>query len=262
MVPVLDPSGPIGQQQRDLIILAVVLSAVVVIPVYFMLIFFARKYRHTNKKARYQPHFDRSRLLESIWWGVPLIIITILAVVTFRASHSLEPARPLASSAKPIPIQVVALQWKWLFIYPQQNIASVNYVQFPKDTPVSFEVTADAPMNSLWIPKLGGQIYAMSGMRTKLHLLADETGRYYGQSANISGRGFADMRFTAEATTAQKFEQWVELMRSSPDSLDNSEYQQIAKPGIAREPAFYVLAQPNLFSQIVAKYTGPEHEEH
>lgn len=256
-IPLLEPSGPIGDKERDLIILAVGLSLIVVIPVYFMLALFAWKYREGNKKAKYDPDFDHSRLIESIWWGVPLVIITILAVATWKGSHELDPSRPLQAAAPPMTIQVVALDWKWLFIYPEQKIATVNLVQFPQNTSVRFEITADAPMNSFWIPKLGGQIYAMSGMKTKLHLIADSVGSYQGSSANISGEGFAGMTFVANSVTDADFKKWVGLVQQYRNGLTLSTYNQLARPSQDNSIEYFSTVETNLFHQIVTKYTLP-----
>src|SRR5437868_3793345 len=178
-IPVLQPRGTIGKQEQRLIITALLLSLIVVIPVFVMLFGFAWKYREGNKSARYDPDFDHSRTLESIWWGVPLILISILAVITWRSAHQLDPFKALDSKTPPVAIQAISLRWKWLFIYPQQNIASVNFIQMPVNTPINFEITSDAPMNSFWIPQLGGQIYSMSGMATNLNLEATQPGSYY-----------------------------------------------------------------------------------
>ncbi|HEX5394877.1 MAG TPA: ubiquinol oxidase subunit II [Candidatus Saccharimonadales bacterium] len=253
-LPLLFPDGSIGRQERNLIYLAAGLSLIVVIPVYFMLGFFAWKYRESNKNAKYDPDFDHSRLIESIWWGVPLAIITILAVVTWNSSHTLDPYKPIASQQKTLNIQVVAMEWRWLFIYPQQNIATMNLVQFPQKTPVQFDITADAPMNSFWIPQLGGQIYAMSGMATKMHLIADKTGSYQGYSANISGKGFADMSFTANSVTQSDFDKWVGFVRQYRQGLDFNSYQQLAKPTIDSGTQYYSDVSPELFHQVVDKY--------
>lgn len=258
-IPVLSPGGPIGQKERDLIVLAVALSLIVVIPVYFMLFYFAWNYREGNKKARYDPGFDHSRLIESIWWGVPLLIITILAVATWRGSHELDPFKPLASSVKPLNIQVVALQWKWLFIYPEQNIATVNSLTFPEKTPIRFDVTADAPMNSFWIPQLGGQIYAMSGMSTNVHLMADSVGNYHGSSANISGEGFAAMKFTASSVTGDDFDRWVAQVRQNRDLLSMAVYSQLAQPGRGTPIGYFSSVERNLYDQVVEKYSLPTH---
>ena len=256
-VPVLSPDGPIAEKERNLIYLAVGLSLIVVIPVYFMLVFFAWKYREGNKKAAYRPDFDHSRLIESIWWGVPLVIITILAIATWKSSHELDPLRPLASNTKPLNIQVVALQWKWLFIYPDYNIATTNHIVFPEKTPVKFSVTSDAPMNSFWIPQLGSQIYAMSGMSTTVHLQADKIGAYQGSSANISGEGFAEMAFVANSVAEKDFAEWVKLIRQYRYDLTYQAYGKLAKPSRNNSVFYYSSVDPNLYHQVVKKYTSP-----
>lgn len=256
-VPVLEPRGTIGEQQRNLILFALGLSLIVVIPVYVMLFSFAWRYREGNKKrAKYSPELAGSRLAEAIWWLIPGILITILSVAAWNSSHALDPYRPLNSSAKPLKIQVVALQWKWLFIYPDQHVASVNWFEFPVNTPLNFEVTADAPMNSFWIPQLGGQIYAMPGMSTQLHLAADKVGDYHGSSANISGDGFARMTFTARADSQAAFGAWVKRAGHSPERLNWAAYQALAKPGIS-PVVYYSSPQTDLYDLIVMKYVVP-----
>ena len=253
-IAVLEPAGSIGRQERDLIYLAAGLSLIVVIPVYFMLFFFAWKYREGNKQARYDPDFDHNRLIESIWWGVPLAIITILAVAAWTSAHDLDPYKPLAAEDKTLNIQVVAMEWRWLFIYPKQNIATFNLVQLPVNTPVRFDVTADAPMNSFWIPQLGGQIYAMSGMTTKVHLIADRVGSYQGYSANISGKGFADMSFTANSVSRADFDKWVGYVHRYRENLDFNSYQQLSSPTVDTGISYYSGISPDLFHQVVDKY--------
>ncbi|MBX4188640.1 ubiquinol oxidase subunit II [Candidatus Saccharibacteria bacterium] len=256
-IPVLEPAGPVGRKERNLIIEAVLLSMIVVIPVYVMLVGFAWKYRAGNKKARYRPEMDGSTLLESIWWGIPIIIISILGVVTFKSSHDLDPFKQLSSNKQPLTVQAVALQWRWLFIYPEQGVASMNYVKLPKDRPVEFQITSDAPMNSFWIPQLGGQIYAMSGMATQLHLLADKSGDYLGESANISGAGFADMMFTASVTDSTGFDHWIDSARQAPSSLDLAAYNLLAQPSHDSSVKQFSSAQTGLFNQVIAKYEAP-----
>jgi cytochrome o ubiquinol oxidase subunit 2 len=255
-IPVLNPKGTIADKQRDLIVFTTLLGLLVVAPVFVMLFTIAWKYRATNTKATYSPDWDHSRLYETIWWGIPCLIILVLGVVTWNATRDLDPYKPLASNVKPINIQVVALQWKWLFIYPDQGIATVNQIRFPEDTPINFEITADAPMNSFWIPSLGGQVYAMSGMSTKLHLMADQQGDYKGSSANISGEGFAGMKFTATATSTDAFNKWVNTTKKST-ALDGSEYDKLAKPSKDVVPVVYALGQPDLYDTIVMKYMAP-----
>jgi cytochrome o ubiquinol oxidase subunit II len=255
-IAVLQPRGTIGTQEKHLIILAVLLSMIVVIPVYVMLFGFAWRYREGNKKAKYQPDLSGSRLFESIWWGVPLILITILGVVTYRSSQQLDPFKSL-SSVPPMRVQVVALQWKWLFIYPEQNIASVNFAQIPVNTPIKFEITSDAPMNSFWIPQLGGQIYAMSGMATNLNLEANQTGDYRGVSANISGEGFAAMHFMTRASSKASFDQWADKMHAAPKVLTAAAYQQLAEPSTNSNVVNYGGVEANLFDSIINKYEPP-----
>jgi len=256
-VAVLDPKGPIAAQERDLIVTATLIMLIVVIPVFVMTFAFAWKYREGNTKARYTPNWDHHPILEFSWWLIPTIIIVILARITWVSSHTLDPYRPIASVNPTMTIQVVALDWKWLFIYPQQNIATVNYVQFPVNTPVDFQITSDAPMNSFWIPQLGGQIYAMPGMATELNLLASSLGSFHGSSANISGVGFSGMTFTAHASTQTDFNHWVGQVQQSHPSLTMSHYSQLARPSSYNPPAYYASAQPNLFNAIVMKYMVP-----
>ena len=249
-IAVLEPKGLIGLKQRDLITIATLLMLIVVIPVFVLAFVFAWKYRASNTKAKYDPDFDRHRFAEYLWWGLPCAIIAVLAVVTWKGCHELDPYKPLDSSVKPMRIQVVALDWKWLFIYPEQNIACVNFFQFPEQTPIHFEITSDAPMNSFWIPQLGGQIFAMSGMKTELHLIANEAGNYRGSSANISGRGFSGMTFTAKASSHAEFEQWVESVKQSASSLNMKEYKKLAEPSEYNPVAAYVLRKRSLFDWI------------
>ncbi len=257
---VMNPKGPIAMQQRNLILLTVLLGLVVVVPVFVLLFIIAWRYRESNTKATYHPTWDHSRVLETIWWGVPCAIILVLAMVTWHGTRALDPFKPLASARKPVTIQVVALQWKWLFIYPEQHIASVNLVQFPEQTPVNFEITADAPMNSFWIPNLGGQVYAMSGMSTQLHLSASGTGTYPGSSANISGKGFAGMTFTAKSTSPADFGNWIHTAQQSSDKLSMDTYTALARPSEHTPVALYTSPAANLYDNIIMKYMMPEHD--
>ncbi len=256
-IAVLDPKGMIGEKERDLIITASLLMLIVVIPVFVFALFFAWKYRAGNK-ARHDPDWEHNYIAEYCWWGVPLFIVVILAVITWKSSHELNPFKPLDSTTKPLTIQVVALEWKWLFIYPEQGIATINFVQFPEKTPINFEITADAPMNSFWIPQLGGQIYAMPAMRSKLHLIANEVGSYRGASANISGEGFAGMVFTANSSTDADFNQWVLSVQQSSGQLNLDTYNQLVEPSAYNPVAYYKLGQPDLFDQIMMKYMMPK----
>lgn len=253
----LDPKGIIALKERDLIYIATLLMLIVVIPVFILTFAICLRYRASNKEAEYSPDWSHDTLAEAIWWGFPFLIILVLSFVTWKSSHELDPFRPLQSSVKPLKIQVVALQWKWLFIYPEQKIASINLLQFPEQTPLNFEITSDAPMNSFWIPELGGQIYAMPGMRTKLHLIANTVGDFRGSSANLSGIGFAKMNFTAKSTSQKEFEEWVESASQSKNSLTLQEYAELVKPSESNPNTTFILKEENLYDQIVMKYMMP-----
>lgn len=258
---VLNPSGLIAQKELGLMVFATLLMLVIVIPVFVLTFFIAWKYREGNTKAKYTPNWDRNRALETIWWGFPLIIILVLSVVTWQSSHDLDPFRPLSSNAKPLTIQVVALQWRWLFIYPEQKVATLNFVQIPKNRPVQFQLTADAPMNSFWIPALGGQMYAMSGMSTELNLMADKAGTYQGRSANISGHGFANMTFDARVSSEADFNDWVKNTQQSPQALVMDEYKTLAKQSTDQKLETYTLADRGLYNKVIMKYMAPTKTE-
>jgi cytochrome o ubiquinol oxidase subunit 2 len=253
-VPVLEPKGSIAFHEKELIIHATLLMLIVGIPVFLITFFVLRNYKESNKKATYAPMWDNNVLVELVWWGLPFVIVVILSYLVWTSSHALDPFKPLASDKKPITIQVVALQWKWLFLYPEYGIASVNYLQFPEKTPVNFEVTADAPMNSFWIPQLGGQIYAMPGMRTKLHLIAEEEGLFRGSSANLSGTGFSKMKFHAEAVSDTAFAQWVQMVKESKIELTKALYKEIADPNTEVAKETFCLTEEGLFDGVVMKY--------
>ncbi len=256
-IAVLNPHGQIAGQERHLMIVTVLLGVIVGVPVYIMLFAFAWRYRESNTKAKYSPELAGNAIAETLWWGIPSAIILVLSVITWQTSHSLDPKRTISSANRQLTIQVIALDWKWLFIYPEQNVASLNFIELPVGTPVEFDVTADAPMNSLWIPQLGGQIYAMPGMSTELHLIANQAGDYRGSSANISGSGFAGMHFIARAASMDSFNQWVEHARQSPQALDNTMYAQLVKPSQDDRPRQYAPVAPNLYADTILKFMGP-----
>lgn len=256
-IDVLQPQGTIANQQRDLLVIATLLMLIVVIPVYILTFAIAWKYRASNTKAKYSPNLTGNRKAEAVWWGIPMAIIAILAVITWQTSHSLDPFKALSSEKQPINIQVVALQWKWLFIYPEHDIAAINHVEFPEKTPVNFVITSDAPMNSFWIPSLGGQIYAMAGMSTKLHLMSDTVGTYKGSSANISGEGFSDMRFIARSSTSEGFEDWVQKTKQSNDKLSVDEYEKLSQKSRNNKVKYYSSVDNGLYDTIIMKYMRP-----
>jgi cytochrome o ubiquinol oxidase subunit 2 len=247
----------VAQKERGLIILATLLSVIVVVPVFTLLGVIAWKYREGNTKAKYTPEADGNRVAETIWWLIPLLLIAVLSVINWQSSHELDPFRSLNTSAKSMTIQVVAMDWKWLFIYPDQHIASVNFVQFPKDTQLNFQITSDAPMNGFWIPQLGGQVYAMSGMSMQLHLMASKTGDFAGSSSNISGKGFAGMKFTARSSSQADFDSWVRSAKKSPNHLTLSAYNKLAAPSENNKTAVYSSAEHGLYDTIVMKYMMP-----
>ncbi|RKN62786.1 ubiquinol oxidase subunit II [Paenibacillus ginsengarvi] len=253
---VLDPKGPIGEQQKDLIWISVVLCLIVLIPVLVMTAVIAWRYRDSKtNKAKYKPEWEHNSKLETIWWGIPILIILTLGVITAKYTYALEPSKPIASEKAPITIQVTSLDWKWLFYYPDQGIATVNYIKFPEDVPIKFLLTSDAPMNSFWIPQLGGQIYTMSGMAMTLHLQADEQGSYFGSGANFSGKDFASMHFMADATSKEDFDKWVADIKNTKPALTAEGYKQLATPGVA-EIASYSSFPKGLFEQTVTKYAS------
>lgn len=257
-IPVLEPKGLIGEKQRNLIVLASYLMLIVVIPVFFLTLLFSFRYQEGHKKSKYTPDWEHSTLGEALWWGIPFVIITVLAVFTWISSYRLSPFKPLENAKAPLKIQVVALEWKWLFIYPEQGIAVVNDLRFPSNTPLEFEITADAPMNSFWIPQLGGQIYAMPSMRSQLHLIANEVGSYRGCTANLSGKGFASMYFQAQALTDNDFESWVREVKSGSSSLNKGSYYKLAQPSEYVPTTYYQLGDHHLFDSIIQKYLTPQ----
>lgn len=256
-IPLLDPKGLIALKEKNLIITAVLLMLIVVIPVYILTFLIAWKYRADNTSASYTPDHDHDFRIEIFWWAVPIIIICILGVITWKSTHDLDPFRPLDSTVQPLKVQVIALNWKWLFIYPEQGIATVNFLQFPENTPIAFEITGDSPMNSFWIPALGSQIYAMAGMSTKLHLIADGIGSYDGLSANFSGEGFSGMKFTAQSVSREDFDQWVSSVQQIPSALDVAEYTRLAAPSANVPPVYYGSADLGLYNTVVLKYMSP-----
>lgn len=259
-IPVLDTKGLIADQERDLILLTFGLGLLVVIPVFIMLFSIAWRYRASNTKANYQPEFSSHVGIEALWWGIPCVIILLLGIITGVSTHALDPYKPISSSVQPVKIEVVSLNWKWLFIYPDQGIATLNYVNIPKDTPIDFMITSDAPMNSFWIPALAGQVYAMSGMSTQLHLMADSTGTFTGSSANISGDGFADMHFKVNAMNESDFKAWATTTSNSTTTtlLTSDSYKKLAAPSHENAEKTYMLMDTNLYNEIIMKYMAPD----
>ncbi|MFZ9035362.1 MAG: ubiquinol oxidase subunit II [Francisellaceae bacterium] len=262
----LGAKGVISVYQQKLLLFAFLLMLVVVIPVFFLTFWFAWRYRASNKNAKYRPNWAHSTTLEIIWWTIPCIIIVILALVTWFTTHKLDPYRSLDSKVKPVTIEVIALDWKWLFIYPEEKIATVNYIEIPVNTPINFKITSAAPMNSFIIPQLAGQIYAMTGMETQLHVMANETGKYRGFSANYTGRGFAEMQFYAKATSEQDFDNWIAKVKTTPTVLTMTAFDMLKKPSVANPVTYYGSVEKGLFNDVMMSYMMPpmadmEHHE-
>jgi cytochrome o ubiquinol oxidase subunit 2 len=253
---ILNPKGDIGAHEKSLILIALGLMAIVAIPVIAMTLWFPWRYRASNKKATYAPTWAHSTKIEVVVWSIPAIIVAILAVLTWQTSHTLDPYKPLQSDAKPVTIQAIALDWKWLFVYPDYGVATVNEIAFPTDVPVNFEITSDSVMNAFFIPQLGSQIYAMAGMETKLHLIAREPGSYAGLSSNYSGEGFSDMHFQAIATSEDGFKDWIAKAKATQVVLDKDSYNALAKPSTKASVAYYGSVTPDLFGYVVNKYMG------
>ena len=249
------PKGSIGEQERDLIVTASGLMLLVVVPVIALTLWFAWRYRASNERAAYAPDWAHSTRIEIVVWSIPCAIVALLAVIIWHTTQSLDPYKPLQASARPVRVEVVALDWKWLFIYPDYGIATVNELRIPVDTPVNFTLTADKLMNSFFIPQLGSQVYAMAGMQTQLHLVANEAGTYRGLSSGFSGEGFSDMHFDAVASSRADFDAWVRRARQGPLTLDDATYRAVAMPSIAAAPAEYAGVEPGLFDGILNQYT-------
>ncbi len=262
---ILDPKGLIASQQQWLIIGTALLSLVVILPVYTMLGMFAWKYRATNAKAKYTPNADNNHLLEAIWWGIPIIIIAALSVVTYVTSHQLDPQKRLYDdSGRSVNVQVVALQWKWLFIYPDYGIAAVNDLRMPVGIPVNFEISAEAPMSAFWIPRLGSQVYAMNGMSSSLSLQADEAGEYIGRNSNINGEGYSLMDFKVSAVPEAQFDTWTKATKKSMSAegryLDFATYKkELVKPSKDNPAVYYQLKDDKLYKKIMQQFM-PEHQ--
>lgn len=257
----MNPSGDIANQQGRLIVVSTVLMLIIIIPVIALTVFFAWRYRQSNKEATYSPDWDHSTQLELAIWAAPLLIIIALGAITWISTHTLDPYRPLSRldaqrqispETKPLVVEVVALDWKWLFIYPEQGFATVNELAAPVDVPISFKITASSVMNSFFIPALAGQIYAMPGMETKLHAVINKPGEFEGFSANYSGAGFSGMRFKFHGMSKGEFDQWVQKAKSSKDGeLTREGYTKLEAPS-EREPVrHYASVASDLYDAIL-----------
>lgn len=263
---VLDPAGDVARQQGNLVIASTLLMLVIIVPVMALTVFFAWRYRAANTEATYKPDWDHSTQLELVIWAAPLLIIICLGALTWVGTHLLDPYRPLARTApgrpvtaemRPVEVQVVALDWKWLFLYPEYGIATVNELAVPVDRPVRFRISASSVMNSFYIPALAGQIYAMPGMETRLHGAFDRTGDFTGFSANYSGAGFSQMRFRARSLSDADFAAWVQTARAGGGTLDRATYLALERPS-AKEPVRrFAAIDANLFDAVVNLCVDP-----
>jgi len=249
---VLDPKGPIATAERQILFNSLGIMLAIVIPTILATLGVAYWFRSSNKRARYLPDFTYSGRLEMLVWSIPIMTVLLVGGVAWVGSYELDPPKAIASAVKPVRVQIVSLDWKWLFIYPDEGIASVNRLTVPVGTPISFELTSSGVMNSFLVPQLGGQIYTMAGMVTRLHLQADHAGTYRGMSANYSGAGFSDMVFSVDAVPTEKFAQWMAATRATGPALDAQSYAALAKPSQAAAPFTYRTVAPNLFNYILS----------
>jgi cytochrome o ubiquinol oxidase subunit 2 len=255
---VLNPSGAVALAQRDLLVRSTVLMLLIIVPVMALTVWFAWRYRHSNQKARYEPDWHHSTRLELLIWAAPLLIIICLGALTWLGTHLLDPYRKLAHPKPPLEVQVVALDWKWLFIYPQYGIATVNELAVPVNRPIALRITASSVMNSLYIPELAGQVYAMPGMETKLHGVLNAPVVSQGFSANYSGAGFSGMRFAFRGLGDRDFEQWVQTTRSTGGELTRTVYLQLERPSENEPVRRYALVDDELYHAILNRCVPAE----
>jgi cytochrome o ubiquinol oxidase subunit 2 len=255
--PVLDPHGPIARSERDLMVMATALMLTVVIPVFVLTAAFAWRYRASNTRAAYCPEWSHSALIETIVWTVPALIVCCIATLVWVYSHRLDPYRPIGTAASALEVDVISEDWKWLFVYPAQNIAAVNELVFPDDRLLRLKLTSDSAMSAFYVPGLGGQIFAMAGMTTRLNLRADGPGAFTGRNMQYTGDGFPDQSFATRAVTPSEFAAWVAAAKQSPDALDPANFAALERPSRDMQPHHYSSVTPNLFASVIAKYAPP-----
>lgn len=259
---ILAPVGPIGEANKTILIDSVIIMLAIVLPTIAATLLFAWWFRASNTKARYLPTFAYSGQIEMVVWSIPVLVILLLSGVAWIGSHDLDPAKAITTNAdnkpaKPLDIQVVSLDWKWLFIYPEQHIASLNKLVVPQGVPLHLSLTSASVMNVFFVPELGSMIYTMNGMSTQLYLRADKGGTYQGLSANFSGDGFSGMRFDTDVVDQSNFDQWVKTAAGATDSLDGQSYRGLLKQSIGDPPKLWKLADPNLYQAIVTQMLPP-----
>ena len=257
--PVLDPHGTVALIERNLLFLCAGLMLIVVVPVWMLTFWFTWHFRESNPRARYAPEWSYSAGLDAVVWLVPALIVTCIGFLVWTYTHRLDPYKPIAAAMAPLDVDVVAEDWKWLFIYPEQNIATVNELVFPSDRPLSLKLTSDTVMNSFYVAGLGGQIFAMAGMLTRLNLKAEGPAQFIGRNTQYSGAGFAgfpEQNFSVRATTPSQFDAWVSAAKRSPDALDAAALAAIENPSGRVPIHYYSTVESDLFARIIAKYAG------
>jgi len=254
---VLDPQGSVGQAEKMILIDSVAIMLAIIIPTIVATFLFAWWYRASNKKARYLPDWAYSGRIELVVWGIPALVVMLLGGVTWIGSHDLDPAKPLPSNSPPLEVQVVSLDWKWLFIYPNQRVASVNRLVIPAGAPVHFLLTSASVMNAFFVPQLGSMIYAMNGMTTELNLQADTLGTFHGLSSHFSGDGFSNMHFEALAVSDDKFGEWIDAARKGGPILNAESYAELSQQNVPPRPLTYRAVEGDIFQQIVSQKLPP-----
>jgi len=255
---VLDPQGPVGAGEKLILLDALAIMLAIVIPVIVATLAFAWWFRASNSRARYLPDWEFSGRIELVVWSIPALVIMFLGGLAWISSHELDPARPLpAGQARPLEVDVVSLDWKWLFIYPSQGVASVNELVVPAGTPLHFRLTSGSVMTAFFVPQLGSMIYTMNGMVTELNLMADAPGTFQGRSAHYSGDGFSDMHFEVRALAAQEFSAWVAEARRSAAELDVRTYEALEQPAGNAAPSVFGRVAPRLFEDVAAQVIPP-----
>jgi cytochrome o ubiquinol oxidase subunit II len=252
------PAGPVGDDLRTILLDSLVIMLFIVIPTIIATILVAWWFRASNDHARHLPRWAYSGRVELVVWSIPALVVLFLGGIAWIGSHDLDPARPL-NAEKPLNVDVVSLDWKWLFVYPEQHVASINRLVIPVDRPVRFRITSATVFNSFFVPRLGSMIYAMNGMITQLNLMASQPGTYHGLSAQFSGSGFSKMGFSVDAVPASRFEQWVAEARASGPALDKDAYRALLHQSIVQKPYTYRDVTPGLFDLVVTQVLPPGH---
>jgi cytochrome o ubiquinol oxidase subunit 2 len=254
---VLDPLGPVGADDATILIDALAIMLAIVIPTILLAFWVAWRYRAANPKGEYLPYWSYSGRIEAVVWSIPILTIMFIGGVIWIGSYKLDPFQPLPSKGPPLEVQVVSLDWKWLFIYPEQGIATVNQLVMPAGTPVHFSITSASVFNTFFVPRLGSMIYAMPGMVSQLNLQADRPGEMFGQSAHFSGDGFSDMQFQVRSVPPQEFAAWVASTKNSGPALDRASYAQLARQSQNVKPYSYASVDPEIFHAVAVQHIAP-----